>query len=214
MPCTLAAPRIGPGGTSSCAGWRMNGRVCSAAEAAVEADQLLERAALVELGVVEAAHHDVADVLEAVGAQEVLGRGGRERGERVLALDAAVREVVGAAGAEGDRPVLGRVNQQPADVRVLAERGQEPRVPLLDLLERQAAGLLHQVDEPEVAGAEHDDVAVARRHSSAASPASRSPRRRRARPSSSARRRRRSRTRRPSRASARRARRGRSRCVA
>ena len=57
--------------------------------------------------VVEAADHDVADVLEAVGAQEVPRRGGRERRERVLALDAAFREVVGAAGAEGDRPVLG-----------------------------------------------------------------------------------------------------------
>ena len=96
-----------------------------AAEAAVEADQLLERAALVELGVVEAADHDVADVLEAVGAQQVLGRGGRERRERVLALDAAFGEVVGAAGAEGDRAVLGGVDEQPADVGVLAERGQE-----------------------------------------------------------------------------------------
>ena len=27
MPCTLAAPRMGPGGTSRCDGWRMNGRV-------------------------------------------------------------------------------------------------------------------------------------------------------------------------------------------
>ena len=78
-----------------------------AADASVEADQLLERAALVELGVVEAADHDVGDVLEAVGAQEMRGGGGRERRERVLALDAAVGEVVGAAGAERDRPVLG-----------------------------------------------------------------------------------------------------------
>ena len=78
-----------------------------AADASVEADQLLERAALVELGVVEAADHDVADVLEAVGAQEVPGRGGRERRQRVLTLDAPVGEVVGAAGAERDRPVLG-----------------------------------------------------------------------------------------------------------
>ena len=42
-----------------------------AADAAVEADQLLEGAALFELGVVEAADHDVGDVLEAVGAQQV-----------------------------------------------------------------------------------------------------------------------------------------------
>ena len=37
----------------------------------MEADQLLEGAALLELRVVEAADHDVADVLEAVGAQKV-----------------------------------------------------------------------------------------------------------------------------------------------
>ena len=47
-----------------------------AADAAVEADEFLEGAALVEVGVVEAADHDVGDVLEAVGAQQVPGRGG------------------------------------------------------------------------------------------------------------------------------------------
>ena len=73
---------------------------------------------------------------------------------------AAVRQVVGAAGAERDRPVLGRADEQPADVGVLAQGGHELRVPLLDLLERQPAALLHQVDEPEVARAEHDDVPV------------------------------------------------------
>jgi hypothetical protein len=40
----------------------------------VEGDQLLERAALVEGGVVEAADHDVRNVLEAVGAEQVVGR--------------------------------------------------------------------------------------------------------------------------------------------
>ena len=34
-------------------------------------------------------------------------------------------------------------------------------MPLVDLLARQALGVLHQVDEPEVAGAEDDDVAAA-----------------------------------------------------
>ena len=101
-----------------------------------------------------------ATCCEAVGAQEVLGRGGRERRERVLALDAAVGEVVRAAGAERDRAVLGGVDEQPADVRVRAEGGEELRVARVDLLERQPAALLHQVDEPEVARAEHDDVAV------------------------------------------------------
>ena len=131
-----------------------------AADPAVEADQLLEGAALLELGVVEAAHHDVGDVREPVGAQQVRGRGGRERRERILALDAPVGEVVGAAGAERDRAVLGGADEQPADVRVRAEGGDELRVALVDLLERQPAALLHQVDEAEVARAEHDDVAV------------------------------------------------------
>ena len=99
-------------------------------------------------------------MLEAVGAQQVRGRGGRERRERILALDAALREVVGAAGAERDRPVLGGADEQPADVGVRAEGGQELRVALVDLLERQPAALLHEVDEPEVARAEHDDVPV------------------------------------------------------
>ena len=44
------------------------------AQSAVERDQLLERAALLELGVVEAVDHDVGDVLEAVGAQQVRRR--------------------------------------------------------------------------------------------------------------------------------------------
>ena len=48
-----------------------------AAEASVEADQLFEGAAFLELGVIEAADHDVGDVGEAVGAQQVYGRGRR-----------------------------------------------------------------------------------------------------------------------------------------
>src|SRR4051794_1329761 len=65
-----------------------------------------------------------------------------------------------AAGAKGDRATLGRVHEQPADVWMRSERGDELRVPLVDLLERQPALLLHQVDEAEVARAEHDDIAV------------------------------------------------------
>ena len=84
----------------------------------------------------------------------------REVRERILALDAAVGEVVGAVGAERDRPVLRGADEQPADVRMGAERGDELGMALVDLLERQPAALLHQVDEAEVARAEHDDVAV------------------------------------------------------
>jgi hypothetical protein len=45
-------------------------------------------------------------MLEAVGAQQVSGRRGGERCERVIALDTAVREVVGAVRAERDCTVL------------------------------------------------------------------------------------------------------------
>ena len=45
-----------------------------AAQAPVEGDQLLERTALVEVGVVEAADHDVRDVREPIRAQQVIGR--------------------------------------------------------------------------------------------------------------------------------------------
>ena len=78
-----------------------------AADAAVERDQLLEGAALVEIGVVEAPDHDVADVLEAVGPKQVLRRMRREQRERVFALDATLAEVVGAVGPERDSAVLG-----------------------------------------------------------------------------------------------------------
>ena len=54
----------------------------------------------------EAVQHDVGDVREAVRAPQVVRRVRGERGQRVLALDPAVRQVVRAAGAEHDRPVL------------------------------------------------------------------------------------------------------------
>ena len=60
-----------------------------------------------------------------------------------------------------------------------------PRMALVDLLERQPPLLLHQVDEPEVARAEHDHVAGRRRRSSTrfVGVLRRSPRRPRGRPS-------------------------------
>ena len=99
-----------------------------AAEPAVEGDQLLERAALVEHRVVEAADHHVGDVAEAVGALEVLrGRGG-ERRERVRALDPVLVEVAGAGAAEHDGAVLRGADEHPADVRMVAQRRQELEV--------------------------------------------------------------------------------------
>src|SRR5436189_5343873 len=62
------------------------------AHAPVERDQLLERAALVQLGVVEAADPEVGDVREAVGAKQVPRGVGREVLQRVAALDAALGE--------------------------------------------------------------------------------------------------------------------------
>jgi len=78
-----------------------------ATDATVERDQLLEGAPGLERCVIEAADHDVGHMGEAVRAQQVLGRVGRERCQWILALDPAVREVVGAAPAEHDRAVLG-----------------------------------------------------------------------------------------------------------
>ena len=127
---------------------------------AVERDQLLEGTAFLEIGVVEAADHDVGHVSEPVGAQQVPRRVRRERRQRILALDGSLGEVVGAGGAEYDRTALRRADEEPADVRVRAERRDQPRVALVDLLEREPARLLHQRDEAEVSRAEHDDVPV------------------------------------------------------
>ena len=62
---------------------------------------------------------------EAVGPAKMLCGGRGEVRERIVALDAVVREVADAAAAECDRPVLRRAYEQPADVRMLAERGDE-----------------------------------------------------------------------------------------
>ncbi len=187
-----------------------------AADAAVEGDQLLERAARLERRVVEAADHDVGDMGEPVGAEEVLRSGRREGCERILALDTPVREVAGAVRAECERPVLGGADEEPADVWVVAQRRDQVGMAFVHLLERQAASFLHQVDEPEVAGAHHDDVLVGDvvlRALLLGLPC-RWPRRTRSRPSSSARHRPRGRRRSRARGSARRARRARSRCAA
>ena len=85
---TLAAPRIGP----AVGVLRVEDEqaVSGASDATVEGDELLERTALVELGVVEASDHDVAGVLEAVGARRMLRCVRREVRERVIALDPAL----------------------------------------------------------------------------------------------------------------------------
>ena len=66
-------------------------------------------------------------------------------------VDLAVGEPARAAAAERERAVLRRAHEHEADVRVLAERRDQVRVPLADLLEREPVRALHQVDEAEVA---------------------------------------------------------------
>ena len=133
-----------------------------AAEPAVERDQLLERAALVEIGVVEAADHEVGDVGETVRAQQVMrrvrrrtARAGRRR-RRAPARGSGcrprrVRPLRALASGARTQPTWG----------CSRSAGSRPRVLLLDLLERQPLRLVHEVDEPEVAGAEHDDLSIA-----------------------------------------------------
>ena len=185
------------------------------AEPAVERDQLLERAALVQDRVVEAADHDVGDVREAVRPPQVAGGGGRERCERVLALDAPLVEVRGARRAEHDGAVGRGAHEQPADVRMRSQRAEQLGMALVDVLQREPAIALHEVDEPEVAGSEDHDLALRDVGLRALGRlARRSPPRRRGAPSHPARRRPRSRPRRRPRATARRARRARSRGAA
>src|SRR5206468_684825 len=97
---------------------------------------LLERAALVESGVVEAADQHVRRVREPVGAEEVLRSGGREARERILSLHAALLEVAGTAAPEHDRAVLAGADEHPADVRMRAQPRQQLRVARVELLER------------------------------------------------------------------------------
>ena len=79
------------------------------------------------------------------------GAFGEKRRERIDAFDPPLGEVVRALGAERNRAVLLGVDEQPADVWVLAQGRQQARMQRVDLLQREALPLLHQVDEPEVA---------------------------------------------------------------
>src|SRR5439155_3802729 len=74
--------------------------------------------------------------------------------------DATVRQVVRSPPAEHDGPVLLPADEHPPDVRVLRQRRDQARMPLVDLLEREPPLLLHQVDETEVPRSEHDDLPV------------------------------------------------------
>src|SRR5881396_1980970 len=114
------------------------------AEPAVERNQLLEGAALFQLRVVKAVHEDVRRVREAVGAHEVASCIRAERLEWIVALDYALCEVVRTVRAQRDGPVRRRVHQGEADVLVFAQRRQQERMPLLDLLEREPPRFVRQ----------------------------------------------------------------------
>ena len=150
--------------TSGSSGTRQSRRVederlgLRAAEAAVERDQLLEGAALVEVGVVEGADHDVGDVREPVRAEQVPRRVRREVRERVLALDPSVVQEVRPLAPIASAPCSSeRTSSQPT-CGCAASAGTSRGWRCVDLLARHPARLVHQVDEPEVPRREHDDV--------------------------------------------------------
>ena len=92
----------------------------------------------------------VLDLISAPGFRtraEQVGGAMWDRLARTAAANPAVGEVPRAVPAERQGAVLRRVDEDPADVGVPAQRGEEPRVSILDLLERQPPLLLHQVDE-------------------------------------------------------------------
>jgi hypothetical protein len=136
------------------------GPCLGAAQPAVEGDELLEGASLVELGVVEAPDHDVRDVREAVRSKQMHRSVGREDRKRVLALDAILAEIADAARAERQGAVLLGVDEQPADVRVPPQGGDEGRMTFVDFLEREPARFPQQVDESQIPRAEDDDLLV------------------------------------------------------
>src|SRR5215204_1581425 len=78
----------------------------------------------------------------------------------ILALDDVLAKVVRACGTDCNGTPLRGSDEEPADVRVRAECRDQPRMALVDLLEREPASLLHQRDETEVSRAEHDDLPV------------------------------------------------------
>ena len=63
-----------------------------------------------------------------------------------------------ALGPEGDRPVGGRLDHHEPHARVVDQPGHQRREPLGQLLARQPVVLARDVDEPQVARAEHEEL--------------------------------------------------------
>ena len=156
-------PRSGSAGIGNSTGCRMNGWVCGPAQPAVEGDQLLERAALLELGVVEAVDHDVRDVLEAVGPAQVIGRARRERRQRVLALDRDRRPGTGCrAHRARPRPASasGRGGSRCADAGAASSSSFGWRSSISSRCSRRGSSIRYI--ESEVSRRQHDHVVLAR----------------------------------------------------
>ncbi len=85
---------------------------------------------------------------------QMLGRRRVEACERVLALDAVVRQMRRPGGADHERPLCLRAHHHEPDSGMGGEGVQQLRVRFGDLLERQSLGALRQIDEPEAAGHE------------------------------------------------------------
>ena len=134
-----------------------------AAEAAVRADELLERGDLAELGVVLAEQQQVRRVDHLVLALEAHDRVRPEQGRRVLALDPVLVEVARPVRPEDDRAVRLRADQQQPDARMGRDRGDEARMELLELLDRQAVIVAGEPDEPEIARPDDRDRRLRRR---------------------------------------------------
>ena len=155
----MAGAPSGTGSSSSqSTGCRMNGSGLRTAQAAVRADELLERRDLAHLRVVLAEQEQVRRVGHRVLALEAHDRVLAEEGRRVLALDPVLVEIADALRrrrpprrAPRSGPSAARRRDAPASVPT--RFGME----LLELLDRQPVVVPGEPHEPEVAGADDGD---------------------------------------------------------
>ena len=83
---------------------------------------------------------------------------GAEERRRVLALDAVLVEEADAASARSpSAPYSLRADQHESDARVVGEAVEQPRVQLLELLDRQAMVVAGEPHQAEVARTDDDD---------------------------------------------------------
>ncbi len=126
-------------------------------EAAVRADELLERGHLAELRVVLAEQQQVRGVGHRVLALEAHDRVRPEDRRRVLAFDPVLVEEPGALRSEDDRAEGLRADEQHPDTGMRRDRRDETRVQLLELLHREAVIVSGEPDQAQVPRADHRD---------------------------------------------------------